>query len=183
MSDWAGTGVEVTPSGISLLTVAECRVLVRTSLTDAQLQAVIDRVEGQITNRIGAPQDDGNNVTITETLVGEGNYLFLKVAYSTIVSITEDSALLDADEYQEWPGEGMVEKLPEGCNFENTCVVVYKPADQREERKQATIELVRIYLERTAMTSENIAGEYSFTAPDWDKAIKREFKNLCFQEV
>ena len=167
----------------SLLTIAECSSLVKTSLATTDLQAVIDRIEAIIANRIGAYQVDGNTTTITETVRGKGQHLFLKVAFSEIVSITEDGTLLDADDYQEWGPSGMVERLPEGGEFGDVCIVVYKPTDQREERKQATLELVRLFVERTAMVSENIAGEYSFNAPDWDKAIKRELKNLCFLEV
>ncbi len=167
----------------SLLTIAECRALVRTSLTDTNLQALIDRIEAQIVARIGANQDDTGNITITETLEGEGEHLFVKVPFASVVSITEDGSLLDADDYQVTGDSGMIERLPEGCVFEETCVVVYKPVDQRSERKAATIELVRLQVERTAMVSESVAGEYSFNAPDWDKAIKRELRNLCFMEV
>lgn len=167
----------------SLLTIDECQALVTTRLLDADLQALIDRIEKTIDNRIGAYQVDGNTVTITETVEGKGEHIFVKVPFSTIVSITEDGSLLDADDYQEWGKSGMVERLPAGESFGDVCVVVYKPTDKREERKQATIDLVRLYVERTAMVSENIAGEYSFNAPDWDKAIKRELKNLSFTEV
>ena len=167
----------------SLLTIAECKALVTTRLSDVNLQALIDRIEKIIENRIGAYQVDANTVTISETVEGKGEHLFVKVPFSTIVSITEDDSLMDADDYREWGKSGMVQRLPEGETFGDVCVVVYKPVDQRYERKQATIELVRLYAERTAMVSENVAGEYSFNAPDWDKAIKRELKNLCFTEV
>ncbi|PKN98002.1 MAG: hypothetical protein CVU42_13850 [Chloroflexi bacterium HGW-Chloroflexi-4] len=163
-----------------LLTAAECRVLVRTSMSDDDLDAVIARIERLITKRIGAPQNDENSVTITETVEGEGEHIFVKTRFSEIVSITEDGASVDADDYRAWGDSGMVERLPEGYQWDDVCVVTYKPVDQRDERKEATINLVRLYLERTAMVSENVAGEYSFDAPDWDKAIKRELKNLCF---
>jgi len=167
----------------ALLTAAECRVLVRTSLSDEDLQAVIDRIEAVITKKIGAPQDETNSVTITETVEGDGEHIFVKVRFSEIVSITEDGASVDADDYRAWGDSGMIERLPEGYQWEDVCVVTYKPVDQRDERKEATINLVRLTLERTAMASESIAGEYSFNAPDWDKAIKRELKNLCFAAV
>lgn len=167
----------------SLLTVAECQALVITRLSTANLQALIDRIEKIIENKIGAYQVDANTVSITETVEGKGEHIFLKVPFSTIVSITEDGSLMDAEDYQEWGKSGMVQRLPEGESFGDVCVVVYKPVDQREERKQAALELVRLYAERTAMVSESIAGEYSFNAPDWDKAIKRELKNLSFLEV
>ena len=164
----------------SLLTVAECRTLVRTSKTTEELQEVIDRIEGMITNRIGAAQDDTGNVTITETVEGGGQHIFVKVKFSEVVSITEDGVAVDSDEYRAWGESGMIELLPEGSEWGDVCVITYKPSDRRDERKQATIELVRLFLERTAMVSESMAGEFSYNAPDWDKAVKRELKNLCF---
>ena len=165
----------------SLLTVDECRLFVKTALNDTQLQVVIERAEAMITQRIGAAQDDGNTVTIVETVDGGGDHLFTRVAFSTIVSITEDGAAVEADEYLEHGTSGMVENLY--GEWGDVCVITYKPADQQAERIQAAIDLVRLMLERTAMASENIAGEYSYNAPDWDKAIKRVLKNLCFTEV
>lgn len=167
----------------SLLTIDECQALVTTRLSDTQLQTLIERAEAMIENRIGAYQDDENSVTISETVEGKDDHIFVKVPFSSIVSITEDDVLLDADEFQEWGASGMAERLPEGESWGDVCVVVYKPVDQREERKAATIELVRLMAERTAMVSENIAGEYSFSAPDWDKAIKRIFRDLGFLVV
>jgi len=166
-----------------LLTTAECRYLVKTSKTETELTAIIARIEAMIANKIGAYQDETGNVTITETVKGKGYHLFLKVPFSSVVSISEDGATVDTDDYQEWGSSGMIERLPECTEWGDECVVVYKPIDQRYERKQATTELVRLFIERTAMVSENIAGEYSFNSPDWDKAIKRELKNLCFTEV
>lgn len=167
----------------SLLTIAECRALVKTALLDADLQDVIDRVEGQITKRIGAAEDGSGTVTVTETVRGKGEHLFLRVPFSAVVSVTEDGALVDAAEYQIWGPSGMIEHLPELSEWGSVCVVVYKPVDMRDERKQATIDLVRLTIERTAMNSESIAGEYSFTAPDWDAAFRKIMRKLCFTEV
>lgn len=165
----------------SLLTIAECRAFINTSLTDAQLQVVIDRAEAMITSKIGAAQNDPNTVTIAETVVGGGEHIFTRVAFSTVVSITEDGVAVDADEYQEFGESGMVANSD--GEWGDVCVITYKPVDQRSERTQAAIDLVRLMLERTAMASENVAGEYSYNAPDWDKSIKRVLKNLCFTEI
>jgi len=167
----------------NLLSTAECRSLITSSKTDAELDAMIAMVETMISNKIGAAQDESGTVTISETVDGGDEHLFVKVAFSEVVSITEDGTAVDSDDYRAWGKSGMVERLPEGEEWGDVCVVTYKPVDQRTERKVATINLVRLMLERTAMVSENVAGEYSSTAPDWDKAIKRELKNLCFLEV
>lgn len=167
----------------TLLAVAEARSLIKTHLNDDDLTSIIERIEAQISARIGEYQDDSGAVTITQTVRGEANHIFLRVAFSSIVSITEDGIVLDAEDYREWGESGMVERLPEESDWGSRCVVVYKPVDQRIQRKDATINLLRLTLERTAMASESFAGEYSFNAPDWDKAIKRELKNLCYPEV
>ena len=63
-------------------------------------------------------------------------------------------------------------------------MVTYKPADDRLKRAEVIISLVRLVIERTAMKSENIAGEYSFTAPDdWDKEFRKAMKKLMFQTI
>lgn len=165
---------------MSLLTVAELRAEVRSSKTDAQLQSIIDRVEGIIQDRIGPYQIDDGSVVVTETVPGGGEHLFLRVPLSTVTALSENGLELDAAEYQVWGQSGMIERLPEGAEWGSVCTVSYKPVDQRLERKLAALNLVRLMLERTAMTSESIAGEYSYNAPEWDLAIKRELKNLSF---
>lgn len=95
---------DVPPAQGSLVGPAEVRALVKTSLTDAQLQEIIDRVEFDITSRIGAPQDDGNLVQVAETMEGEGENLFTQVEIGSIVSIVEDTVTLTADDYRTWGG-------------------------------------------------------------------------------
>lgn len=167
----------------SLLTIAECRALINTSKSDTELQAIIDRAETLISDRIGAAQDENWTVTISQTVRGKGQNLFVRVPFAEIVSVTEDSLVLDADDYRAWGDSGMITRLPEGEEWGDVCLVIYKPVDQREKRKAATINLVRLMLEQTAMASESIGGEYSYSAPDWDKVIKQELRNLCFPVV
>jgi hypothetical protein len=63
-------------------------------------------------------------------------------------------------------------------------VVTYKPLDDRLKRAQVIIDLARLVIERTAMKSENIAGEYSYTAPDdWEREFRRAMRKLTFQAV
>ena len=78
----------------------------------------------------------------------------------------------------------MIERLPEDTTWGDRCVVTYKPADDRLKRAQVIIDLVRLVLERTAMKSENVAGEYSYTAPDdWERELRKAMKKLTFQAV
>lgn len=165
----------------SLLTTVECRALVKTALSESELQAVIDRVEAMITAKIGPAQDDENTVTIAETVDGNGEHLFTKVAFSEVVSITEDGQPVDADEYQVYGDSGMVAK--KACEWGEICVITYKPIDQQSERIQAAIDLVRLMIERTAMVSESVAGEYSYNAPNWEVEKTKILRRLMLGSV
>lgn len=167
----------------SLVASADVRVLVNTGLKDTDLQVVIDRVEAQITEKIGAPQDDAMATEVAKTMRGGGMSLFMPTEIYAVVSVVEDTATLTADEYQTWGG-GVIERLPVETNWGDRCVVTYKPADDRKKRAEVIISLVRLVLERTAMKSESIAGEYSFQAPDnWDAEFRRAMKKLVFKSV
>lgn len=168
---------------MSLVTPAQVRALLNTSLSDANLQTVIDRIEAQITEKIGAPQTDGHATEVSKTLRGEGSNLFMPTEIYTITRIVEDDVLLDEDDYQAWPG-GVIERLPIGSYWGDRCEVVYKPTDDRLKRAQVIIDLVRLTIERTALKAESIAGEYSYTAPDnWDAEFRKAMKRLTFKAV
>ena len=168
---------------MSLVEAAVAKKLINTSLADVDLQVIIDRIEAQITERIGAPQTDAYATTVTKTLRGEGPNLFLPTEIYAVVSITEDGAALVAGDYQVWAG-GVIERLPIDSGWGARNVVVYKPTDDRLKRTQVIIDLTRLVLERTAMKSESVAGEYSFTAPDdWDDQFRKAMKRLTFKAV
>ena len=167
----------------SLVSPENVKVLVNTSLSDLNLQTVIDRVEAQIVERIGEPQTDGMATTITKIMRGEGYYLFMPTEIYAVVSIVEDGNTLTGDEYQSWAG-GVIERLPNESYWGDRMTVVYKPVDDRKKRSQVIIDLVRLVLERTAMKSENIAGEYSYTAPDnWDVEFRSAMRRLMFKAI
>jgi len=167
----------------SLVTIAQARALINTSLSDENLQMIIDRVEAQVTQKIGAPQTDAFATEVVATLRGEHVSLFLPTEIYAVSSIIEDLVTLTTDQYQTWGG-GVLERLPAGTNWGKRCVVTYKPADDRLKRTEVIISLVRLVIERTAMKSENIAGEYSYTAPDnWDAEFRKAMKKLMFKSV
>lgn len=169
---------------MSLVLAADAKKFINTSLADEDLQAVIDRIESQITERIGAPQTDGYTTTVTKTLRGEGFCLYMPTEIYAVVSVTEDTNELTSDEYQTWAG-GVIERLPVNClAWGKRVTVVYKPVDDRKKRTQVILDLLRLTLERTAMKSESIAGEYSYTAPnDWDDEFRKAMKRLMFKAV
>lgn len=167
----------------SLVSPLDVRALVKTSLEDGDLQNVIDRIEDQVTERIGAPQDNNLTTTITKTFRGEGYYLYMPTEIHEVVSIVEDSATLTRDEYQTWAG-GVIERLPSESYWGDRIVVTYKPKDDRKVRSQVIIDLTRIVIERTAMKGESIGGEYSYTAPeDWDVQFNQAMKRLSFKAL
>ncbi len=152
---------------MSLLTLAEARALVKTSLTDPELQAVIGREEDEIIRLYGAHYVDGTT-TVSETLEGGGASLFLRRPILSVSSVTEDGATRASADYRLWGGQGRIERLPKGAVWGEVITVAYVPQDDNSRRKAALIDLVRLAVERTALKSESIAGEYSYTAPDWD---------------
>lgn len=167
----------------TLVSPGDVKKLINTSMADADLQTVIDRVEAQINARIGAPQDNSYATQVTKTLRGEGTSLFLPTEIYAVVSIVEDTVTLDADQYQLWGG-GVIERLPLQTDWGSRCVVTYKPADDRLKRAEVIINLVRLVIERTAMKGESIAGEYSYTAPDdWDDQFRKAMKKLMFKAI
>lgn len=171
---------------MSLLTVAEARARVNTSLTDDQLQDVIDQVEAEITGLIGPPQDDGNTVTHTVTKRGGTSCLFMPSEIGSVVSIVEDTVTLESTQYQIWPA-GVIERLPVDWALwgGDRCVVTYKPADDRPKRKGVIIDLLRLDLSRTTMEEESIGGdEYSYkTAGNWDQKRREIMKRIRFTAV
>lgn len=166
-----------------LVSASDVKALVNTALSDANLEAVIDRIEAQITAKIGAPQTDAFATSLTVTRQGGGHSLFLPTEIYSVTSITEDDYVLDSDQYQTWGG-GVVERLPSGGSWGDRCVVVYKPVDDRPVRKEVIIDLVRIVIQRTTLKQESIAGEYSYTAPDnWNAEFRKAMRRLMFQAM
>ena len=168
---------------MSLVSPADVKALINTSISDTDLQTVIDRVEAQINARIGAPQTDAYATEVVKTLRGEGEFIFMPTEIYSVSSIVEDANTLTNDQYQTWAG-GVIERLPEESHWGDRVVVTYKPTDDRLMRAQVIIDLVRIVIERTAMKSESIAGEYSYTAPDnWDAEFRKAIKKLTFKAI
>lgn len=150
----------------SLVTVAEVKALISTSKTDTEIQAIIDREEEDVIMLYGAHYVAATSVS--ETLSGGGKYLLLRRAVGSVTTVTEDSAVLASSDYRLWGRQGRLERLPSTSSTWGEVVVVsYVPTDDSSRRKSVIIELVRLALEHTAMKSESVAGEYSYTAPEW----------------
>lgn len=166
----------------SLVSPAQVRALVKTSLSDALLQTVIDGEEALIVRKLGAHYVDGIT-TVVETLAGGGASLFVRRALTSISSVVEDSVTLTASDYRVWAIQGRVERLPAGSKWGEVITLTYVPYNDNDQRKHVITELVRLALERTAMQSESVAGEYSYQAPEWDAARAKLVRKLGFVNV
>lgn len=181
-----------------LLDVSELRPLVQTGLDDAALRQIIDREETEIIRRGGAHYVDAST-PITETRTGGEESVYLRRPILSVTSVSETPYLggtpivLTPSQYFVWPDLGRLVRLPvgpayttvlgAGLRWGDLVTVVYVPQDDTSRRKNVLIELVRLTLERTAMKSENVAGEYSYTAPEWELARAQLYRSLGFMEV
>jgi len=173
---------------MSLLAVDELRAQVKTDLDDTQLQAVIDREEVEVIRRYGAHYVD-SATAITEVCDGGGCSVWLKRRISSVSSITEAQSLggtqttLTSTQYYAVVGQGRIIRLTEGTSWGRYVSVSYVPADDSALRKQVLIELVRQALEQTTMKSENVAGEYSYQAPDWEQQRRALYRRLTLPNI
>lgn len=166
-----------------LVTTAQLRTQVQTALTDDQLNALIQREEAEIVRRYGAHYVDVAALTpVTETLKGLAPSVWVNRQVESVYEINEKATLagtlttVSSSDYYAWIPDGRIQRL--SGLWGEVVVVEYKPQDDSDSRRQAIIELVRLALSRTALKSESIGGEYSYSAPDWLKArveIHREF--------
>lgn len=167
----------------SLVTVASVRAQIQTGLNDTDLQDVIDCEEAEVIRRFGAHYSTAGNpavaATVSETVEGRPagsrayrQSLYFRRKLTEITKVVEDGVDLEADDYRLWGGQGRIERLPAGLTWGEVVTVTYIPEDDNGIRRAAIIDLVRIALGRTAMKSESVGGEFSYTAPDWDAARK-----------
>ncbi len=164
---------------MSLVKPTDVRAVCQTSLSDADLQSVIDREEAEVVKLCGPHYVDADT-SFTVTMEGGLPSLWFRRPLSDIVSITEDDEDLSKDEYRLWPEKGRIQRL-EGkavIPWGGVVTVEYIPADDNDLRASVIIELVRLALEREALRSESVAGEYNYTAPDWEKERYRLIRRL-----
>ena len=169
---------------MSVTSVDDVRALVPAAkaLSDTDLQTVINRIEAEIAAMIGAPYAEDKSITLI--LPGGGKFLSLPRQIGEVVSVTvyatpaDAGRVLSEEEYVVWAQEGMLERA--NGVWESRVVVVFRPADDREQWKQAVIDLARIDIERTAQKQESVGGEYGYTAPDWEMERRKILRRLRF---
>lgn len=169
---------------MSLVTVDEVRQMVTTGMLDTPLQEIIDREEAIMVERCGAHYVN-TTTRNTETLRGGYTKLHLQQKITSVYRVTEDGVVLSQTngDFRVWEREGCLERLPSGSLWGAVVVVLYVPYDDNTRRKAVLIELVRLALDRMSMASESVAGEYSYTAPDWEYERARLFRQLNFRAI
>lgn len=171
----------------TLVSVEQVRQRVQTAASDVTIQDILDTEEAELIRRYGAHGD--GSATVTETHTPTNGQLFLQRPIATLTSVTEAASLgatgtaLTSTQYQLWAKQGRIERLPRGVSWGAAVTVVYAPADDRAKRRRVIIELVRLALEQTAMQAESVAGEYSYTAGDFETQRRNLYRSLSFQEM
>jgi len=167
----------------TLITIRELRAQVQSGLDDTTLGAILAREEAIMVQHCGPHYS--SDVKITTVLPGRTKNLYLPRRISSVYRVTEDGMVLSNanGDFRIWPDEGRLERLPEGSFWGALITTLWIPINDTELRKAVLIDLVRLALERTAMRGENIAGEYSFTAPDWELARAQLLRQLMFQVI
>jgi len=164
--------VEVVAAGtiaVSLVSISEVRALVKSRLTDVDLQTVIDREEAWLTGKVG-PLTGERTDTYTPGL-GD-TPLFLRRRAESVV-LTDAGRTLAASEFLFTPSTGMIRRVwtPDlqdnppwrqlYLGWQGVVSATYTPADEADV-KRAVIELVRLAVGETGYDSETI-GDYSYT--------------------
>lgn len=174
---------------MSVLSVDDVRALVASPLNDAQLQLLLDREEQLLAQRLGAAYVDAST-PITQTRAGTNRLVFLPRRVLSVSTVTErlgidsDPETLLATDYFLHADTGMLERRPAGTHWGAVVVVTYVPADDRAAWRAALVDLVRLALSRTALKSESIAGEYSYTAADdWDAERAHVVRRVGFFNI
>ncbi|MCA0354713.1 MAG: hypothetical protein LCH85_22190 [Chloroflexi bacterium] len=152
-----------------LVSVAEVRQKIATPLDDSDLATIIDAEEADLIERCGDHPD--GSTEITEVARSTSASLWLRHPVVSISSVQERRAgeansAVTANGYELDAATGKLERI--GGSWLGIITISYVPRDQRSRRKRILIELIRLAVEQTAMKSESIAGEYSYTADDWD---------------
>lgn len=142
----------------SLVTPTEVKALVQTSLTDSELQTVIDREEAWLAGRIGA-LSGSRTETFYPTRGAEP--LFLRRPAPS-VTVTDDGDAVDLGEddgeYRLLYGGTVVHRI--NTDWGDKVTVTYTPNDSAAV-KTAVIDLIRLRITDTGFVSERI-GAYSY---------------------
>lgn len=175
---------------MTILSIDALRQRIETPASDSALGDLLDRIEADIVRHLGNPYVNATT-PVSETHRGDGYSLFLKRRILSVDTVTEyilgasgwtPQALTEGSDFLVWNDEGRLERRQMG--WRARVVVAYVPQDDRPAWKEAELDLARIALSRSALKSESVGGEYSFTAPDdWEVEKARVLQRLGFVEL
>lgn len=157
---------------MSLVTVAQVREHVPTDLVDAALQRVIDAVEELLDDRVGALNSE------TEAFLGEtSTTLYLRRPALSLTTVTTYASgvptVLATTDYELRDGRTVVLA---SASIEKV-VVTYVPKAGVMQRILATIDLVRLSVQETGLSSAS-DGDHSETRLDIAKERRRIIETL-----
>ena len=152
------------------LTVSRLRGFVASTLSDGDLQMLLDAALEAIDGAIGPPGE------VTETHLVHGDLMGLSFRSSGITSIVEDvrsgsPVTLAADDYELSDSGTMLTRLRTGTNpawcWRGRVKVTHVPADDAARRNQAAIELVRLGIAFNPGLASQTIGTWSesYAAP------------------
>lgn len=147
---------------MALLTLAEARTHITTSLVDAALQRLLDAAEDAITDAIGPV----GNVTETFT-AGAGDLIMLSRRASAVVSVNERASALNANDYELYNSGQLLHRRDLGTNpdsrWRGRVIVVYTPVSDVARRKVAQLALVNLDLTFNPGAASERIGDWTET--------------------
>jgi hypothetical protein len=132
-----------------LLTVAEARGLLTTSLDDDALRAFLDAAEETIAERLGPLVEDALPDRV-ERGAWQGPLARLARRAASMSSVVEGDVMLGADDYALRPGGEVLERLATGTHpaarWNGLVTITYTPASDIAERCRLQAALVKLDL-------------------------------------
>lgn len=189
---------------MSITELAEVRGRIALDISDANLQKLIDRVESRIVKAVGHPSDERadrfvalgvntyNSPADPIYVDNFGPYRALP-GYTNMIALAHDPAEIGGVQTAQTDAASADELDPasyylsgpylyraNGVTWERETIVTWTPVDFTDDFIEATIDLVRLRMARTAYTSTKIGNEWAATSPaDWDAAERAVIERLA----
>jgi hypothetical protein len=159
---------------MTILTAAEAREHIETSLEDDALERLLDAAEAAIIDRAGPnPTEDTDTATAEERHSPRGDLLMLSRVPGVIVSVTEGTTEVDPEKYAQRPGSAVLRRI--GRSWCGPVTVAYIPEGDLAERIRVQIALVKLDLASTpGITSERVGPWTQETATGPAYVAERE---------
>jgi hypothetical protein len=141
---------------LSLLTIAEARALIASGLSDANLQAAIDREEAWLPSIVGTLTGERSQTFYIRSTDQDDPLLLQRPTGA--VTVTDDGTALAGSAVRLLRGGTILEKATGSWN--GTVVATYTPTDE-DVVKAALIDLVRLRITSSPFVAET-AGPYSY---------------------